>query len=45
MGLYTGNALHGESHKLPLAAKPTESEQWAGRKDPRGCHGGLQCPL
>lgn len=36
MGLYTGNPLHGESHRLPLAAKPAaEALQWGDKKDPR----------
>lgn len=35
VGLYAGNPLHGESHRLPLAAKPAETVQWGGKKDPR----------
>ena len=31
MGLYAGNPLHGESHRLPLVAKPADTVQWVRR--------------
>jgi len=40
MGLYTDNPLHGESYRLPLAAKPAEAVQWGSKKDPRWSYGG-----
>lgn len=43
-GLHTGNPLHGWSRRLSVAAKPADSEQKAGARDPMRSYGGPTVP-